>query len=239
MFFDATDTMDGRVVKAVEQLFSCCVPTDESHQKKKGSPAVGGVPLGRGHQLHRLRHVGEAKYTLFTAGGTPIRATCTVEPGGDRRRPGASRTRPPAALALTSVHTVVAGDSLASIAYRSTATRRCGARSPRSTASTTRCGCGSGSRCCCPPSTSSWPGVTWPQAQISNAFTVSSIEAPLPADLAPLLVSADVDDSLNLPDLVILRFRDADRTVLAKTNIKIGAKLGVAATSKGSTRRSR
>jgi hypothetical protein len=48
-------------------------------------------------------------------------------------------------------------------------------------------------------------------------------------------VSADVDDSLNLPDLVILRFRDADRTVLAKSKIKIGAKLVVAATSKAST----
>jgi len=67
------------------------------------------------------------------------------------------------------------------------------------------------------------------EAQISNAFTVSIDEKPLPADVVPLLVSADVDDSLNLPDLVILRFRDAGRTVLAKTNIKIGAKLAARA----------
>jgi phage protein D/phage baseplate assembly protein gpV len=73
------------------------------------------------------------------------------------------------------------------------------------------------------------------EAQISNAFTISVDGTPLPADLEPLLVSADVDDSLNLPDLVILRFRDADRTVLAKSKIKIGAKLVVAATSKAST----
>lgn len=73
------------------------------------------------------------------------------------------------------------------------------------------------------------------QAQISNAFTISVDGTPLPADLEPLLVSADVDDSLNLPDLVILRFRDADRTVLPKSKIKIGAKLVVAATSKAST----
>ena len=73
------------------------------------------------------------------------------------------------------------------------------------------------------------------QAQISNAFTISIDGTALPADLEPLLVSADVDDSLNLPDLVILRFRDADRTVLAKTNLKIGAKLVIAATSKAST----
>ena len=73
------------------------------------------------------------------------------------------------------------------------------------------------------------------EAQISNAFTISVDGTPLPADLEPLLVSADVDDSLNLPDLVILRFRDADRTVLTKANIVIGAKLVLAATSKAST----
>ena len=71
------------------------------------------------------------------------------------------------------------------------------------------------------------------EAQISNAFTVSIDGKPLPADLVPLLVSADVDDSLNLPDLVILRFRDAGRTVLAKSNIKIGAKLVVAGDEQG------
>lgn len=73
------------------------------------------------------------------------------------------------------------------------------------------------------------------QAQISNAFTISVDGTPLPADIEPLLVSADVDDSLNLPDLVILRFRDADRTVLAKAKLTIGAKLVLSATSKAST----
>jgi phage protein D/phage baseplate assembly protein gpV len=73
------------------------------------------------------------------------------------------------------------------------------------------------------------------QAQISNAFAVTVDGTALPADLESLLVSADVDDSLNLPDLVILRFRDADRTVLAKSGMKIGSKLVLAATSKGST----
>ena len=38
MFFDASDTQDTRVVKSVEQLFACCVPTTASHQKDKGSP---------------------------------------------------------------------------------------------------------------------------------------------------------------------------------------------------------
>jgi phage protein D/phage baseplate assembly protein gpV len=57
---------------------------------------------------------------------------------------------------------------------------------------------------------------------------------PLPADLEHQLVAAQVDDSLNLPDLVILRFRDADRTVLAKSGAKIGSKLVVSASGSGS-----
>ena len=72
-------------------------------------------------------------------------------------------------------------------------------------------------------------------AQVSNAVAVTVDDVALPVDLVPLLVSADVDDSLNLPDLVILRFRDADRTVLPKSRIKIGSKLVVTATSRGST----
>jgi phage protein D len=73
------------------------------------------------------------------------------------------------------------------------------------------------------------------EPQISNAFSISVDGTVLPEDLEHLLVEAQVDDSLNLPDLVILRFRDADRTVLAKSGAKIGAKLVVSATSSGST----
>jgi phage protein D len=71
--------------------------------------------------------------------------------------------------------------------------------------------------------------------QISNAFAVTVDGTPLPEDLEHLLVSAHVDDSLNLPDLVILRFRDPDRIVLAKSGAKIGSKLVVSATSSGSS----
>ena len=62
-------------------------------------------------------------------------------------------------------------------------------------------------------------GVTWrgPDQQRVHDHVDGT---PLPADLEPLLVSAYVDDSLNLPDLVILRFRDAERTVLAKANVE-------------------
>lgn len=47
--------------------------------------------------------------------------------------------------------------------------------------------------------------------------------APLPADLEPLLVSAYVDDSLRLPDLFELRFRDPARMVVEKSGCRIGS----------------
>ena len=73
------------------------------------------------------------------------------------------------------------------------------------------------------------------EPQISNAFSVTVDGTPLPDDLEHLLVAATVDDSLNLPDLVILRFRDPDRVVLSKTAVKIGSKLVVSATSSASS----
>src|SRR5205823_4499498 len=40
MFFDATSTQDGAVVKAVEQLFACCIPTEQSRSQKKPTPPL-------------------------------------------------------------------------------------------------------------------------------------------------------------------------------------------------------
>jgi nucleoid-associated protein YgaU len=57
------------------------------------------------------------KYTLFTPGGLPIRATATVnieEIAGEQQ--GQNPTS--GGLAARSVHTVVAGDTLQSIAWR-------------------------------------------------------------------------------------------------------------------------
>ncbi len=114
MFLDASRTLDGSVVKAVEELFNCCVPTQ---QGPKASPpwvrfqwgSVTGFPA----------HVASvtAKYTLFTAAGLPVRAVCTVqleEMGGET----AGQNPTSGALAAHTVHTVVAGDSLATLAYQ-------------------------------------------------------------------------------------------------------------------------
>jgi uncharacterized protein involved in type VI secretion and phage assembly len=45
----------------------------------------------------------------------------------------------------------------------------------------------------------------------------------LPSDVATLLSYAYVDDSRHLPDLFVLRFRDASRAVLAKAGFSVGA----------------
>jgi nucleoid-associated protein YgaU len=117
MFFDATDTMDDKVVKAVEQLFSCCVPTEKSRHDKKGSPPWVIFQWGGLTSFPAFVSSVTAKYTLFTPNGTPVRALCTValeeisgEQGGQNPTSGG--------LAARDVHLVVAGDTLASVAYR-------------------------------------------------------------------------------------------------------------------------
>jgi nucleoid-associated protein YgaU len=116
MFFDATDSMDDKVVKAVEKLFACCVPTKKSRQGKKGSPPWVILRWGGLTSFPAYVSSVTAKYTLFTPSGTPVRALCTValeeisgEQGGQNPTSGS--------LAARDVHVVVAGDSLASVAF--------------------------------------------------------------------------------------------------------------------------
>jgi nucleoid-associated protein YgaU len=117
IFFDATDSMDSSVVDRVEQLFSCCVPTDESLDKKKASPPLVVLHWGKVTSFAAFVTSVQAKYTLFTPDGTPIRATCSV---ALEEMPGDPLKQNPTsgALATRSMHTLMAGDSLASIAYR-------------------------------------------------------------------------------------------------------------------------
>jgi phage protein D len=63
---------------------------------------------------------------------------------------------------------------------------------------------------------------------VSNTFVVTVDGNTLPSDLDGLLASAVVDDSLRLPDLFTLRFRDAGRTVLSKSGLKVGSVVTVA-----------
>ncbi|MFH8371594.1 peptidase M23 [Streptomyces sp. NPDC018031] len=117
MFFDASDSQDTSVVKSVEQLFACCVPTNETRQQQRSSPPWvvfhwGGLTGFPGY----VSQV-QVKYTLFTTSGVPIRAVCQVtmeEISGET--PGQNPTS--GALHARRVHRVRTGDTLPHLAWR-------------------------------------------------------------------------------------------------------------------------
>ena len=117
MFFDASAKQDTTVVKTVEKLFSLTTPTASSMTSKKASPPW--VVFRWGSLTGFLAYVSQvsAKYTMFTADGLPIRATCSVtleELAGE-----APKQNPTSGGLLPHrVHQVVEGDSLPAIAYR-------------------------------------------------------------------------------------------------------------------------
>lgn len=117
MFFDASRVQDGSVVKIVDQLFSCCVPTGSSGSSNKAAPPW--TQFRWGALTGFMGYIGSVsvKYTLFTSAGLPVRATATVtleeisgEPAGQNPTSGA--------LAPRRVHNVIHGDTLAGLAYR-------------------------------------------------------------------------------------------------------------------------
>ena len=67
--------------------------------------------------------------------------------------------------------------------------------------------------------------------QVSSGFVITADGSPLAADIEQLLVEAYVDDNRNLPDMFVLRFRDANRLVLSKAGVKIGSRIKIAVTS--------
>jgi nucleoid-associated protein YgaU len=116
LFFDASEKQDNRVVKDVEKLFSLTVPTEASMTSKKASPPW--VVFKWGGLTGFLAYVSQvqAKYTLFTAAGLPIRATCQVtleELAGQPPKQNPTS----GGLVPHRVHQVIAGDSLPAIAY--------------------------------------------------------------------------------------------------------------------------
>jgi nucleoid-associated protein YgaU len=116
MFLDASDTHDDSVVKTVEQLFSC-VPTGESHDQKKPSPPWVIFHWGSLTSFTGYIHSVTVKYTLFTPDGLPIRGTATVNLEEiSKEEQGQNPTS--GALSAHRVHTVLTGDTLASIAWR-------------------------------------------------------------------------------------------------------------------------
>ncbi|MEU6089139.1 LysM peptidoglycan-binding domain-containing protein [Streptomyces sp. NPDC047085] len=119
VFLDATATHDNSVELAVEKLMKACVPTPASLGRKK--PASPWVRFewgtARTTSFDGVLSSLSVTYTLFDVDGKPLRATCalsieeaSVDPPGQNPTSGARTGR--------STHTVVAGDSLALLAWR-------------------------------------------------------------------------------------------------------------------------
>ncbi|MGB3764869.1 MAG: peptidase M23 [Ornithinimicrobium sp.] len=116
MFFDATATHDGSVVAAVERLFSCCTPTEESASKDKPTPPLVMLKWGAISSFPAFVTSVSAKYTLFSAEGMPIRAVCSVSL--EEMPDEAWRQNPTSGgLSARRAHQVIDGDTLAAIAY--------------------------------------------------------------------------------------------------------------------------
>ena len=116
MFFDASGKQDGSVVEAVEKLFSCTVPTEQSIGQKKPSPPLVVLHWGAISSFPAFVTSVSAKYTLFSTGGLPIRALCTLaleEMPNDQGRQNPTS----GSDSIRRSHTLVEGDSLASVAY--------------------------------------------------------------------------------------------------------------------------
>ena len=75
--------------------------------------------MGKRQQLPRVRQPGEGQIHLFAPNGIPIRATCTVNLGGDRRHPRPQKQNPTSG-ALTADQRAHHGDRrhACPIAYR-------------------------------------------------------------------------------------------------------------------------
>jgi nucleoid-associated protein YgaU len=117
IFLDANESASGSITKDIETLFQCCTPLEQSVDQNKPSPPF--VLFGWGKTMSFTAFVKKvsAKYTLFRPDGTPTRAVCTVDLQELPREPG-KQNPTSGGLVARRAHTMVAGDTLASIAQR-------------------------------------------------------------------------------------------------------------------------
>lgn len=117
VFLDATDSPEEDVAGDVELLVSCTQPTERSREEGKPSPPF--VIFGWGSTTSFTAYVRSvnARFTLFRPDGTPTRAVCqlTLE---EVPSPTPRQNPTSGGEAARRVHTVVAGETLADVAYR-------------------------------------------------------------------------------------------------------------------------
>ncbi|MGH3804462.1 MAG: LysM peptidoglycan-binding domain-containing protein, partial [Pseudonocardiaceae bacterium] len=120
IFLDSSaEPSSNSVLKKVESLFSCCEVTSKSIAAKQPSTPWVVFQWGAFSTARFTAYVSsvDATYSLFSATGVPIRATCQVRL---HEIPSKTKGQNPTSGALTAqrVHRVVAGDTLQSLAWR-------------------------------------------------------------------------------------------------------------------------
>ncbi|MCX5388280.1 LysM peptidoglycan-binding domain-containing protein [Streptomyces sp. NBC_00083] len=120
VFLDASGTPSSNTVQSqVELLLSCCEVTSQSISAKAPSPPWVEFSWGSFSTVQFVAYVTSvsANYTLFSPNGTPLRATCSLaltEVASETKRQNPTS----GALSARRVHRTVAGDTLASLAWR-------------------------------------------------------------------------------------------------------------------------
>ncbi|WP_329619229.1 LysM peptidoglycan-binding domain-containing protein [Streptomyces sp. NBC_01255] len=120
VFLDRSgDPTSNDVQQQVELLLSCCEVTQQSISAKAPSPPWVKFSWGSFSTVRFVAYVTSvsATYTLFSPSGIPIRATCSLSL---TEVSTATKGQNPTSGALSArrVHRTVAGDSLASLAWR-------------------------------------------------------------------------------------------------------------------------
>jgi nucleoid-associated protein YgaU len=119
MFFDATEVEGGDVSKTVDTLFSCMVPTKKSVSDNNPCPPFITLVWGKNKKVLFTAYMklASADFTLFRGDGTPIRAVCSVTI--EEYQLAVPPQNPTSGgLAARRSRQVIAGDTLASIAYQ-------------------------------------------------------------------------------------------------------------------------
>jgi nucleoid-associated protein YgaU len=117
LFLDATDQNAGDVSGSVATVLRAVRPTDKSISDGTPFPPIAVFSWGAARPFVGVVSKVSAQMTLFRPSGQPVRASCKLslleyDPMPARQNPTSG------ALRSTRTHTVVLGDSLASIAHR-------------------------------------------------------------------------------------------------------------------------
>jgi nucleoid-associated protein YgaU len=115
MFLDATDKADGDVSKTIDELLNTVRPTEKSASSETPFPPIVMFSWGTATPFVGVVKSVTSSLTMFRQTGRPIRATCKVSMQELETIP-AKQNPTSGALNSTRAHTVVLGDSLASVA---------------------------------------------------------------------------------------------------------------------------